>query len=356
MTALILNSGVGSRMGELTLDRPKCMTELGQGETIIDRQLSQLRAAGIKKAVITTGGHREVLEEHLRSIGGDMEINTVFNPVFDSTNYIYSIYKARDCLRDDILLIHGDLVFDDGVLRRALDNSRSTMAVSSTAALPQKDFKAVTEDGLIKKIGVDCFENAAAAWALYKLLRSDWEGWLESICRYCESGDEQKRRCYAENAYNEVAGEGCCIFPMDIGDMLCGEVDDVQDLEKIRKALKGRRRIEYIHEPTDLMCGQAVLAMVLGRTPEDVAAELGNDRETDLKEMKTVLRTGGMWVSDRRVQFESRDELPMLCMLSLETPRCWHWSLYAYGVFYDPEHGVMSDLPESGRRYYWELR
>ncbi|MBR1862548.1 MAG: hypothetical protein IJ806_00470 [Ruminococcus sp.] len=104
------------------------------------------------------------------------------------------------------------------------------------------------------------------------------------------------------------------------------------------------------------MCGQAVLAMVLGRTPEDVAAELGNDRETDLKEMKTVLRTGGMWVSDRRVQFESRDELPMLCMLSLETPRCWHWSLYAYGVFYDPEHGVMSDLPESGRRYYWELR
>ena len=43
-------------------------------------------------------------------------------------------------------------------------------------------------------------------------------------------------------------------------------------------------------------------------------------------------------------------------MLSLETPRCWHWSLYAEGTFYDPEHGVSDDFPEAGRKYYWEIR
>ena len=116
-----------------------------------------------------------------------------------------------------------------------------------------------------------------------------------------------------------------------------------------------KRKIDYIHEPTDLQCGQAVLAMLTGLTPEQVVSELGNDRETDLKEMKSFLRAHGFWVLDERRQITGRGELPPLCVLSLETPRCWHWSLYARGTFYDPEHGVSEDFPECKRKYYWEV-
>ena len=35
--------------------------------------------------------------------------------------------------------------------------------------------------------------------------------------------------------------------------------------------------IEYIHEPTDLQCGQAVLAMVLGKTVDEIVTMLQND-------------------------------------------------------------------------------
>ena len=114
--------------------------------------------------------------------------------------------------------------------------------------------------------------------------------------------------------------------------------------------------IQYIHEPTELQCGQAVLAMVTGLTVEQVCRELGNDRETNLREMKSFLRNHGVWVSEERIQVMRKEELPTLCLLSLETPRCWHWSLYREGEFYDPEHGVMEDFPESARKYYWEIR
>ena len=60
--------------------------------------------------------------------------------------------------------------------------------------------------------------------------------------------------------------------------------------------------INYIHEPTDLQCGQAVLAMVLEKTPEYICSLLDNDRETDLKEMKSVFRSHGVWISDERKQ------------------------------------------------------
>ena len=113
--------------------------------------------------------------------------------------------------------------------------------------------------------------------------------------------------------------------------------------------------IKYIHEPNDLQCGQAVLAMVLGVSVDEIIDHLGNDKETTLKEMKDTFRSYGVSVSDERILVHDRSELPEMCLLSLETPRCWHWSLYCSGTFYDPEHGVMDDFPDSNRRYYWTL-
>lgn len=114
--------------------------------------------------------------------------------------------------------------------------------------------------------------------------------------------------------------------------------------------------IEYIHEPTDLQCGQAVLAMVLGKTVDEIVKFLDNDRETTLAEMKRAFREHCVYISDERIAVQRKEQMPPLCLLSLETPRCWHWSLYADGTFYDPEHGVMSDFPAANRKYYWELR
>lgn len=113
--------------------------------------------------------------------------------------------------------------------------------------------------------------------------------------------------------------------------------------------------IEYIREPTDLQCGQAVLAMLLGKKPEEICNFLQNDRETNLREMQLVLETNGVRFSRERKQAFTKADLPKIALLSLETPRCWHWSLLADGVFYDPEHGVLDDFPISDRRFYWEI-
>ena len=55
MKALILNSGLGFRMGVFTKEHPKCMTDISDTETILSRQLRLLVDAGIKEVVMTTG-------------------------------------------------------------------------------------------------------------------------------------------------------------------------------------------------------------------------------------------------------------------------------------------------------------
>lgn len=114
--------------------------------------------------------------------------------------------------------------------------------------------------------------------------------------------------------------------------------------------------IKHIYEPDDLQCGQAVLAMLTGIDIVKIAEECGTTRETKLADMKRVLSAHGFEMSAERKAVQKIHELPQIALLSLETPRCWHWSLYFDGVVYDPEHGVLNDFPNSNRKYFWEIK
>ncbi len=252
MKALILNSGLGTRMGVLTSEHPKCMTEISPRETILSRQLQQLADRGITEVVITTGLFDEVLMDYCRSLDLPLCFTFVKNPVFRETNYIWSIWCAREQLDDDILLMHGDLVFENGVLDRVLAHEGSCMAVSSTLPLPEKDFKAVLRDGQVVKVGVEFFEDAVAAQPLYKLRREDWRRWLESIAAFCERGE---RKVYAENALNVLDG-ACRIDALDVEDLLCAEIDNPEDLAAVSARLrKVENRTVYLCFSTDILHG-----------------------------------------------------------------------------------------------------
>ena len=251
MKALILNSGMGSRMGVLASEHPKCMTEVSSRETILSRQLRQIAEAGIREVVMTTGLFDGVLVNYCQSLELPLHITFVKNPVYKETNYIYSIYCAREELKnDDILLMHGDLVFENRVLDAVLDSEESCMTVSSTMPLPEKDFKAVIQEGYITKVGIEFFHDAMAAQPLYKLKQEDWRVWLDRIETFCEA---QNVKCYAENALNEAAGS-CRIRPLDVKNDLCAEVDDPDDLaavtEKVRRV---EQRTVYMCFSTDMV-------------------------------------------------------------------------------------------------------
>ncbi len=255
MKALILNSGLGTRMGIMTAEQPKCMTEISGSETILSRQLKQLAEKGITDVVITTGLFHDLLIKYCEALDLPLQITYVYNPDFRITNYIYSIYCAREYLDDDLILMHGDLVFENIVFDELLQFEGSCMAGSSTEKLPEKDFKAEIKNGKISRVGINIFEKAVAVQPLYKLTRGDWKKWLDRIIAFCESGEEEKRKCYAENAFNEIS-EQCSVSLFDIGTLLCKEVDDPNDLFNVSGRLSEiERRIVYMCFSADVLHG-----------------------------------------------------------------------------------------------------
>lgn len=234
MKALILNSGMGTRMGDLVRNHPKCMTQLQKGETILSRQLKLLARQGIRDVVITTGKFHEVLMEYCRRLATGLSYTFIHNPVYEQTNYIYSIELAKKYLQQELIFFHGDLVFSEKVLSSAVKTPRSCMAISSTSPLPQKDFKAVVERGCIRRIGTDLFDDAFAAQPLYHLKKEDWLLWLDRMSDFCARGN---RTCYAEDAFNEISDQ-CRLFPLDVKEELCCEVDTPEDLKKVKSMLE----------------------------------------------------------------------------------------------------------------------
>ena len=245
MKALILNSGLGHRMGAITKEHPKCMTEISAHNTILSRQLRQLASFGIEEVVMTTGYYDKVLVDYCNALHLPLKFTFVNNPEYATTNYIFSIYCAKDYLKDDdVILMHGDLVFESQVMEAIIDSEWSCMVVSSILPLPEKDFKAVIKGGKIEMIGIEFFDNAMAAQPLYKILKDDWLVWLSQIEKYCNADN---RKCYAENAFNEVSDQ-CKIYPCDVKDMLCAEIDTPEDLAVVSK------KLAEVNERTVYMC------------------------------------------------------------------------------------------------------
>lgn len=247
MKVLILNSGVGKRMGKLTSEHPKCMTVISEsGETILSRQLKMFNKYGIKKVVLTTGIYHQLIKDYCKSLNLPLSISYCKNPLCEETNYIYSIFLAKDLLIDDILLLHGDLVFEESVLQEVFESRFNCMTTSSIKELPEKDFKAVVQnDRKILKVGIEFFDSAIQAQPLYKIDKINWIKWLNKIEEFCNTN---RTSCYAEDALNELNGE-CNIYALDIRTKICEEIDNIDDYIRVCNMLgEGEWIDKYLEE------------------------------------------------------------------------------------------------------------
>ena len=129
MQAIILAAGMGKRLKELTRNNTKCMVKVN-GETLIERLLHQLDKVNLSHVVIVVGYESRKLIEYINTLGITTPITFVDNPIYDKTNNIYSLYLAKDYMReDDTLLFESDIILEDRILTGLIEDPRETLAL-----------------------------------------------------------------------------------------------------------------------------------------------------------------------------------------------------------------------------------
>lgn len=109
------------------------------------------------------------------------------------------------------------------------------------------------------------------------------------------------------------------------------------------------KKINYIKQPTDYLCGQACVAMLAGVTVEEVVSVMKNDKGTGKKDIEKALNYYGISQAKTMTKADNTSVLPKVCILKVLLPKYGHWILYYDGKYYDPEFGLTETLYHKAR-------
>lgn len=116
------------------------------------------------------------------------------------------------------------------------------------------------------------------------------------------------------------------------------------------------KKITYIKQPTEYLCGQACVAMLAGVTVEEVVSVMKNDRGTGKKDIEAALNHYGIRQAKTMKKADNASVLPKVCILKVLLPKYAHWILYYDGKYYDPEFGLTDTLYQKARiQFYLEI-
>ncbi|NOY71601.1 MAG: phosphocholine cytidylyltransferase family protein [Gammaproteobacteria bacterium] len=210
-TALLLAAGTGTRLQPLTFDAPKCLTEVN-GTPILERLIYNLRVQKIKRLVVVIGYLGDQIKAFLQQYAADMQIEYIDNPVYRTTNNIYSLWLAREHIRNSpFLLVESDLVFEASMLDELLVPNK----IALSKILPWMNGTTVELDSTSR---VTAFRKGGEVVSgvpqyktvnIYSLSPQSWIVVEERLRLYIESG---RLSDYYEAIFTELVAEGSLDF------------------------------------------------------------------------------------------------------------------------------------------------
>ncbi len=220
--AVILAAGMGTRLGR---PFPKPLTELADGQSIMQQQVSKLAHAypGVR-IMIVVGFKRDLIMEAFPDVA------YAYNEFYDQTNTSKSLLKALRLSGDSgVLWLNGDVVFDERILERVKDriDAEQSFVCVNTAAVGDEEVKyTVDPAGFIDELSKTVSDALGEAVGINFVSAADKPVLIDALAEVADTD-------YFERGI-EVAIEkaGLRVEPVDISDLFAVEVDFEADLER----------------------------------------------------------------------------------------------------------------------------
>lgn len=230
-TALLLAAGTGSRLFPLTKSSPKCLTLLNE-ISILDRLLVNLKKGGFKKLVVVTGYLKESIMEYLGEQSGNISIEYIHSPLYKTTNNIYSLWMARDIIKEPFVLFESDLVFDGNLLENMMYPDRMAIALmqpwlNGTTVTINEENKVIEFQNGTTDLYTDVRYKTVN---IYSFSLRSWQSIVEKLEVSIANGNVNS---YYETVFAEmVKEESLSLQSVSFDDKPWYEVDTIEDLEK----------------------------------------------------------------------------------------------------------------------------
>jgi choline kinase len=226
--AVVLAAGVGKRLRPVTESTPKTLVNVG-GQPILGRICDALDRADYESVTMVTGFEADQVRAFCRS-EGRLSFEFVHSDAFRTTNNLYSLWLARDRLRDGFTLVNSDTLFPTGCLRRLAATDSSALVVDAEKNLGDEEMKVRTDGGDLTDIGKNLRAASGEYIGVSKFDPAGADALVAELDRFVE--DDRTGEWY-EAAFRRVFDEVDVGVVEVNGDWI--EIDDQDDLRAGRR-------------------------------------------------------------------------------------------------------------------------
>jgi choline kinase len=231
MNAVILSAGRGTRMSEVTKDRPKCLIEIG-GKTILERQIELLLKNSIKVIYVVIGYKADMIRKEIENIEN---VKIIINEEYATTDNIFSLYLTRDKIKgEEFILLNGDALFEEEIIKNLVNRKKMDIAPVDSKYYDQEELKIREENGMLVEILSKKAPKKMSDGSTIGIFKFSSEG---STILFDEIGKCIKGRMknkWFEYALNNILRE-IKMHKIDIHGLKWIEVDDTGDIEKAQE-------------------------------------------------------------------------------------------------------------------------
>jgi choline kinase len=231
MKAIILAAGRGTRMSEITKDKPKCLIEIGQ-KSILERQIEILSDNSIEKTYVVIGYKAEDIR---KIIGNIHNVEIIENKDYATTDNIYSLYLARDRLKEEeFILLNGDTVFGENIIKMLTEREGKNVAPIDSQYYDLEELKIREKNGIITEILPKTAPkdiSSGSTIGVFKFSSNGSKVLFDEIGKLVKEGVKNK---WFEHALNNIF-KNIKMYKMDVHGSKWIEIDTLEDIEKAQK-------------------------------------------------------------------------------------------------------------------------
>lgn len=237
--AIILAAGISKRLRPLTDTTPKCLLNIGS-KNILFRTIENIRHNGINDFIIVTGYRENMIKDYISENFSGINVQFLTNGDYENNNNSYSLWMTRDYIKDDIILLDSDILFEKEIITKLLNSPYDNcLAVNVTDKLDEEQIKVMIDnENKILQIGkeVEIGKSTGESIGVEKFSSNFMKELFVVLDRKIVK--EKNVNEFYEVSFQEIIDKrNNSIFSIDISEYKCMEIDTIEDYRKAQNLI-----------------------------------------------------------------------------------------------------------------------